>query len=324
MSVGREGSRTNPRWMNGLLAMVKYEILWNIRKKKFLGMLIVAFALATLALTGGYILSSITGQPMEPNPDFVINSNLGLGGIGFFLFAVVTVMNSISGEFESGSIVPLLAKPISRTTVFLGKLLAALLTLLATYTFLMIYLTIGGYAVYGPQNNLHLVPLSLIGGILSTLLWMAIVLAIGSVFKSSMLAALGPFGIWLGSTILSGILGGLMGQGLILTYLPGSGNPGFVKGAGPPSPYSPGLQIATGTDSIGPNLINYILHPSWEVTFYKLSLGHPPVMDSLPWEELYSMPLSLVLLQSVVVALAYFVVFTVVSWYALRRAQVTG
>lgn len=320
MSVSRGGSRTKPRWMDGFLAMVKYEVLWNIRKKKFVGMLIIAFVLATLSLAAGYIVSSITGQPMEPNPDFVINSNLGLGGIGFFLFAVVTVMNSISGEFESGTIVPLLAKPISRTTVFLGKLLAAFLTLLATYTFLLIYLTIGGYAVYGPQNNLHLVPLSLIGGILSTLVWIAIVLAIGSIFKSSLIAALAPFGIWLGSTILGSILGALSGQGWILTYVPGSGSSGFVEGAGQTTPYSPGLEIATGTDSIGPNLINYILHPSWEVTFHKLIFGGPGIIG---WEPLYSEPLSLVLLTSVIVALAYFVVFTVIAWYALKRAQVT-
>jgi ABC-type transport system involved in multi-copper enzyme maturation permease subunit len=300
--------------------MVKYEILWNIRKKKFLGMLIVAFALVTLSLAGGYIRSSITGQPMKPNPDFVINSNLGLGGIGFFLFAVVTVMNTISGEFDSGTIVPLLAKPISRTTVFIGKIFAAFLTLLATYTFLMIYLTIGGYVVYGPQNNLHLVPLSLIGSMLSTLVWIAIVLAIGSIFKSSILAAIVPFGIWLGSGILSGILGTLMGQGWILTYVPGSGNSGFVKGVDSSPPYL-GIGISTGTDSIGPNLINYVLHPSWEVTFYKLSFGQ--LTDGFSLEELYSMPLSLVLLQSIAVALTYFVVFTVIAWYTFKRAQIT-
>ncbi len=321
MRASRESSRTRPRWIDGFLAMVKYEILWNIRKKKFLGMLIVAFALVTLSLSGGYIRSSITGQPMEPNPDFVINSNLGLGGIGFFLFAVVTVMNSISGEFESGTIVPLLAKPISRTTVFLGKLFAAFLTLLVTYTFLMVYLTVGGYAVYGPQNNLHLVPLSLIGSILSTLVWIAIILAIGSIFKSSILAALVPFGIWLGSGILSGIIGALMGQGWILTYVPGSGSSGYVKGVSQTAPYSPGLGIATGTDSIGSNLINYVLHPSWEVTFYKLRFDQ--VTDGLPLEELYSMPLSLILLQSIVVALTYFVVFTMIAWYTFKQAQIT-
>ncbi len=109
-------------WTTKLLAIVRYEILWNIRKKKFLGMLIVAFALTTLSLAGGHLVDFFGGPPVEPDPDFVINSNIGLGGLGFLLFAIVTVMNTISGEFESGTIIPLLAKPVGRTTIFLGKL----------------------------------------------------------------------------------------------------------------------------------------------------------------------------------------------------------
>jgi len=146
-------SVSHTSWTAKFLAVVRYEILWNIRKKKFIGMLVVAFAFATLFLAGGHIASAITGEPVRPNPDFVIGSNVGLVGFVFFLFAIVTTMNIISAEFESGTIVPLLAKPVSRTTVFFGKLFAAFLTLLATYCFLMIYMTIGGFVVYGPQNN---------------------------------------------------------------------------------------------------------------------------------------------------------------------------
>ncbi|TET63570.1 ABC transporter permease, partial [Candidatus Bathyarchaeota archaeon] len=262
MSAGQTG------WTAKFLAVVRYEILWNIRKKKFLGMFVVAFALATLVLAGSHIASAITGEPVKPNPDFVINANVGLGGLGFFLFAMVVTMNVISAEFESGTIVPLLAKPVSRTTVFFGKLFAAFLTLLATYCFLMIYMTIGGFVVHGPQNNLHLVPLSLLGALFSTLIWIAIVLLFGTLSRSSLIAALGTFGVWLGTTIIGQILGMLAGQGWILNYIPGVGNVGYV-GEAPPL----GVAVSTGTDSIGPNLINYILHPSWEVTYYKIDIG---------------------------------------------------
>ncbi len=320
MSKGRRGSRSRPGWMTRFLAVVRYEVLWNIRKKKFLGMIIVAFALATLTLASGYIVSAVTGQPVDPKPDFVINSNLGLGGIGFLLFAIVTVMNSVSGEFESGTIVPLLAKPVSRTTVFIGKLFAAFLTLLTTYVFLTVYLSIGGVIIYGPQNNLHLVPLSLIGGTISTLVWIAIVLLFGSLSKSSMIAALGTIGVWLGATIIGSILGVLSGQGWILTYVPGSGTSGFVEGTVPASPLLRGAGVATGTDNIGPNLINYILHPDWNVTFYKFNFTNPM---NLLGEPLYSLPLSSVVMQSIVVASIYFVVLTAVAWYVFKRTQVT-
>lgn len=312
MSVSRTG------WITKFLAVVRYEILWNIRKKKFLGMLVVAFALATLVLAGGHIASAITGEPVKANPDFVINSNVGLGGFVFFLFAIVTAMNTISAEFESGTIVPLLAKPISRTTVFLGKLFAAFLTLLATYCFLMVYMTIGGFVVYGPQNNLHLVPLSLLGALFSTLIWISIVLLLGTLSRSSLMAALGALGVWLGTTIIGQILGMLAGQGWILTYIPGIGNSGFANGA--LSPLGPtGTGVSTGTDGIGPNLINYILHPSWEVTYYKIDIGVIPP----EWIALYSEPLSNVILTSIAVALVYFIGFVAISWYVFRRAQIT-
>lgn len=314
MSVSHTG------WTAKFLAVVRYEILWNIRKKKFLGMFVVAFALATLSLAGGHIVSAITGEPVKPNPDFVINSNVGLGGFGFFLFAIVTAMNIISAEFESGTIVPLLAKPVSRTTVFFGKLFAAFITLLATYCFLMIYMTIGGFVVHGPQNNLHLVPLSLLGALFSTLIWMAIVLFFGTLSRSSLIAALGPFGIWLGTNIIGLILAVVAGQGWILTYIPGSGNTGYVGGEPPPT--GVGVAVLTGTDSIGPNLINYILHPSWEVTYYKINMvGTTP--EQIEWVALYSEPLSPVILTSIAVALVYFIVFVTISWYVFRRAQVT-
>jgi ABC-type transport system involved in multi-copper enzyme maturation permease subunit len=315
-------NESRPSWVTKFLAVVRYEMFWNIRKKKFIGMLIVAFALTTLALAGAHIVNAFGGPPVEPDPDFVVGSNVGLGGFGFFLFAIVTVMNTISAEFESGTIVPLLAKPVSRTIVFFGKLFAAFLTLLATYCFLMIYMAIGGFVVYGPQNNLHLVPLSLIGALFSTFIWISIVLLFGTLFRSSLIAALGPLGIWLGTNIIGSILGVLAGQGWILTYIPGTGNSGFANG-GPPSQLTPtGTSIATGTDSIGSNLINYILHPSWEVTYYKINIGEI-APGQIPWEKLYSEPFSNVVLTSIAVAIVYFIVFIGISWYVFRRAQIT-
>jgi ABC-type transport system involved in multi-copper enzyme maturation permease subunit len=314
-------SVSHTSWTAKFLAVVRYEMLWNIRKKKFLGMLVVAFALATLSLAGGHIASAITGEPVKPNPDFVIGSSVGLGGLGFFLFALVTTMNIISAEFESGTIVPLLAKPVSRTTVFFGKLFAAFLALLATYCFLMIYMAIGGFVVYGPQNNLHLVPLSLLGALFSTLIWISIVLLFGTLSRSSLMAALGALGVWLGTTIIGSILGMLAGQGWILTYIPGVGTTGYVGEPPPPVGVGVAVPVSTGTDSIGPNLINYILHPSWEVTYYKIDIGAPTLGQG--WVKLYSEPLSAIILTSIAVALVYFIVFVAISWYVFRRAQVT-
>jgi len=305
-----KGVRANPSWTTRFWAVVKYELLWNIRKKKFLGMVIVAFVFATLGLALPVILGNMIGQPLSQNPDYAVSS--GPGALGFFLFALVTVMNSISGEFESGTIVPLLTKPVSRTMIFLGKLFAAFITLLSVYAVLFVYTTIGGTIVYGPQNNLHLVPLSLLGSIISTFVWIAIVLAVGSISKSSLIAALGAFGIFMALLISAPIVSVFSDQAWILTYLPGNGATGNIKDLG--------KSVSTGTDNIASNLINYVLHSSADVTFSKIGGFRPG--QSPPMIELYVEPLSLVLLRSISVAATYILAFLFISWYALKRAQV--
>ncbi len=312
--------KRNLGWKTRFWAVVKYELLWNIRKKKFLGVIVVAFALATLSLYLPVLLSNMIGQPLGQNPDYVISTGAGIGGLGMFLFAVVIVMNSISGEFESGTIVPLLTKPVSRTMVFLGKLFAAFITLLSAYAILFIYMAVGGTIIYGPQNNLHFLPLSLLGTIVSTFVWIAIVLAIGTISKSSLIAALGTFGIFIALTISSPIISIFTDQAWILNYVPGSGMTGYIKGINPQTPYTPGIAVSTGTDNIAANLINYALYPTSNVTFFNISAF---MGQSQQMVETYTEPLSIVLVRSVLVALAYIITFLSISWYSFKQAQIS-
>jgi len=312
-AVRNKEVRTNPNWKTRFWAVVRYELLWNIRKKKFLGMAIFMFVIVTLGFVLPVILSNTTGQPLSQNPDYVVfNSNPG--ALVFFLFALVTVMNSISGEFESGTIVPLLTKPVSRTMVFLGKLFAAFITLLLVYIVLFVYIAIGATIVYGPQNNLQLVPLSLLGSIISTFVWIAIVLAIGSLSKSSLITALGAFSIFIALFISVPIVSAFSDQAWVLTYVPGNGATGTLERVS--QGIVIGISVATGTDNIAANLINYVLYPSSNVTFYKRN----PVLRESP--ILYVEPLSLILLRSIAVASTYILAFSLISWYALKRAQI--
>lgn len=315
-----------PNWMTGFLAVVRYELLWNIRKKKLIAILILAFGLASLALFLPVVLNNANNLPTMPNPNYVITTGTGVGSFGFFLFALVTVMNSISGEFESESIVPLLTKPVSRTTVYLGKLFAAFLTALAAYVLLTIYMAAGGYIIYGPQNNVHLIIITLFGSILSTLVWVSIVLAAGSISKSSMLTALLAIGIFFGLTIASGVLSSFSNQAWVLTYAPGTGAPGVLGNPGTISINMTALgnittqSVSTGTDGIGTNLVNLILHPAENVTFTKTEIAGQRQEILVP---LYSEPLSIVVARSIAVAAAYIFVFNFIAWYALKRVQVT-
>ncbi len=318
--IVRGSERTRPNWISRFWAVVKYEMLWNIRKKKFIGLVIAAFALITVQFALPAMFE--VGQ----NPYFAVT--FSAGNLVFFLFAIVTVMNSISGEFESGTIVPLLTKPISRTMVFLGKLFAAFIIIIVAYAILFTYSTIGGIIVYGPQENLYLVPLVLLGDVISTFIWVAIVLAVGSISKSSLIAALSALGLFIALTFAVSIVTTFSNQPEFLNYLPGSGATGTLNVAQRSQNITiqnitiSANSVATGTDSIGTNLVNYVLYPSATVNvtridYFSTTSGQPP-----PVVQLYTESIGFIVLRSIVVAFAYIFVFLFVGWYAFKRAQV--
>ncbi len=253
-------------WLTGFLAILYYEFLWNLRKKKIVGLFILVFAIVTLELALPPLLDYYNGVPLTPNSNVVFDFFNGLSGIFLFLIAVATTMNTISGEFETGSITPLLTKPVSKNTVFLGKIVASFLTLLGIYAFLTVYVTVGGILIEGSQNNLQLIPLGLVGLILATMVWGSLVILLGTLSKSSLVAALGSFGVWIGVTIAGGVLGSVFGQTTILFYAPGSGATGSTGGCGP-GRVEAGGTFATGTDNLGYMLMQWVLNGGTTLNF---------------------------------------------------------
>jgi ABC-type transport system involved in multi-copper enzyme maturation permease subunit len=323
-TIVRRSERARPSWISRFWAVVKYEMLWNIRKKKFIGILIISFALATLGLALPVILSNATGQSISANPDYAISATVD--SFAFFLFALATAMNSISSEFESGTIVPLLTKPVSRTMVFLGKLFAAFLIILLSYVILFTYTVIGGVIVYGPQNNLHLVTLALLGNVISTFIWVAIIFAVGALSKNTIVAALVALGLFLSLYIALPIVSVFSGSSPSLNYVPGSGALGTLNVAAGQNitiqnvTINTFTSISTGTDDIGINLVKYTLYPSASVNFTRTSvlLTDPMVVPEL----LYTEPMAFIALRSIAVAFLYIFVFLFIGWYAFKRAQI--
>jgi ABC-type transport system involved in multi-copper enzyme maturation permease subunit len=306
--------RRRPSWFIRFWAVVRYEMLWNIRKKKFIGTVIIAFIFATLSWVLPVVLSATTDQAINANPDYAVTFTIP--AFGMFLFALITAMNSISSEFESGTIVPLLTKPVSRTMVFLGKLLAAFIIILVTYTILFLYVVIGGALVYGPQNNLHLVPLGLFGNILSTFVWIAIILAAGALSKSTIISTLVALGFFIGILFAAPIVSLFAGPSPALNYVPGGGASGaMITTQGQ-------ITVGAGTDNIGANLINYALYPSANVNFNRTNIDFQGGQFNMTQTFAYAEPISLVTSRSVATAATYAIVFLVITWIAFKRAQV--
>jgi ABC-type transport system involved in multi-copper enzyme maturation permease subunit len=310
MSTGR----LRPSWFTRFWAIVRYELLWNIRKKKFMGVIIIAFIFATLSWALPVVLSATTDQAISANPDYAVTFTIP--AFGMFLFALIVAMNSISSEFESGTIVPLLTKPVSRTMVFLGKLLATFLIILVTYTILFVYTIIGGIFIYGPQNNLHLVPLGLLGNILSTFIWITIILAAGAISKSTIVSSLIALGVFIGLLLAVPIVSVFAGPSPALNYVPSGGASGTMITSQRP------ITVGAGTDNIGVNLINYALYPAADVDFNRTSIqiqgGQPNITQTFAYSE----PISVITLRSVATATTYIIVFLIIAWVAFKRAQV--
>ena len=306
--------RMRPSWFTRFWAVVRYEMLWNIRKKKFIGVIIIAFIFATLAWALPLVLSATTDQPINANPEYAVTFTIP--AFGMFLFALITAMNSFSSEFENGTIVPLLTKPVSRTMVFLGKLFAAFIIILVTYTILFAYTIIGGIFVYGPQNSLELVPMGLLGNIISTFIWVAIILAAGALSKSTIVSVLIDLGFFIGLLLAVPIVSVFAGPSPVLNYVPSSGASGTLLTA------QGAITIGAGTDNIGVNLMNYVLYPSANVDFNRTSIqiqgGQPNITQTFAYSE----PLSLITARSVATATVYIVVLLIIAWVAFKRAQV--
>lgn len=311
-----KANRAHPSWFSRFWAIVRYEMLWNIRKKKFIGVIIIAFVIATLNVAFPAIFN------ISENPYFAIT--FSATNLTFILLAVVTAMNSISGEYESGTIVPLLTKPVSRTMVFLGKLFAIFIIIVSAYAIIYSYSIIGGIILYGPQNSLHLVPLAFIGDIIATFIWVSIVLAAGSISKNSLLAFLMAFGLFVGLAIGGGIVSQFAGNPPALNYFPSTGTSGTMNISGGQNITIQNVtvntlaSVSTGTDSIGTNLIKSVLYPDANVSFYSRDVFN---LTSVP-QLLYTEPISLIALRSTGVAFVYIAVFLSIAWYAFKRSQV--
>lgn len=304
-------------WLTGFLAILYYEFLWNLRKKKIVGLFILVFAIVTLELALPPLLDYVNGVPFTANSNIVFDFFNGLSGIFLFLIAVATTMNTISGEFETGSITPLLTKPVSKNTVFLGKIVASFLTLLGIYAFLTLYVTIGGILIEGSQNNLQLVPLGLVGLTLATMVWGSLVILLGTLSKSSLVAALGSFGVWIGITIAGGILGSVFGQTTILFYAPGGGATGSTATC-TTGRLEAGGTFSTGTDNLGYMLMQWVLNAGNTLNFCGFRFRGGATETFLASSD----TIANVALRDLGITLAYLAVFLFLSWYAFRRSQI--
>lgn len=146
----------------------------------------------------------------EPLPAFV-------GFLGFLvpLIAIALAFDTVNGEFNQRTMSKVLAQPIYRDALLLGKFLAGLFTLALALT--TIWLLIMGLGILGlgvppggeevARSLWFLVMTIFYGGI-----WLALAMVFSITFRQPAAAALASIAVWLFFTVFWGIIASLLAQ----------------------------------------------------------------------------------------------------------------
>ena len=146
----------------------------------------------------------------DPLPAFV-------GLLAFFipLVAIALVFDAVNGEFNRRTMSRILAQPIYRDALLMGKFLAALFTLalVCTAIWLLIFgLGILRLGVAPGGEEVGRVLLFLFATIIYGGIWLALGLVFSVVFRQSATAALASIAVWLFFTVFWGMIAGVAAQ----------------------------------------------------------------------------------------------------------------
>ena len=148
----------------------------------------------------------------DPLPAFV-------GFLGFLvpLIAIALAFDSVNGEFNRRTLSRVLAQPIYRDALLMGKFLAGLFTLALVLT--AIWLLIIGMGILGlglPPNGEEVVRILIF--LVSTIfyggIWLALAMLFSTIFRQPATAALASIAVWLFFMIFWSIVASMVAQAL--------------------------------------------------------------------------------------------------------------
>lgn len=220
-AIQRRRVREGSPW-TGLWAVVGKEMADHLTsaRMRILEVLIVLTAAGTVYaairnLGGGddsFLLLKLFTTAQEPIPAFV-------GFLGFLipLIAIALAFDSVNGEFSRRTMSRILAQPIYRDALLLGKFLAGLFTLalvLAAIWLLIIGAGILGLGVPPTGEEVGRILWFLVASVFYGGIWLALGLLFSIVFRQPATAALSAIAIWLFFMVFWSILAGLLAQAL--------------------------------------------------------------------------------------------------------------
>jgi ABC-2 type transport system permease protein len=168
-----------------------------------------------------FLLLHLFTTAREPLPAFV-------GFLGFLipLIAIALAFDSVNGEFSRRTMSRVLAQPIYRDGLLLGKFLAGLFTLalvLTTIWLLIIGVGIVGTGVPPSGEEVARSLWFLLSSIFYGGIWLALAMVFSIVFRQPATAALASIAVWLFFTVFWGMLASLIASVLRPVQFPSTG-----------------------------------------------------------------------------------------------------
>jgi len=219
----KAGSREGSPW-TGLWAVVTKEMADSLSSVRMLilELLIVLTAAGTVYGASQTLRETVSQDPFvflklfttgrDPLPAFI-------GFLGFLvpLLAIALAFDAINGEFNQRTMSKVLAQPIYRDALLLGKFLSGLFTLVLALSAIWLLIIGLGLLQLGLPPSGEEVARSL-WFLLATIffggIWLALAMVFSITFRQPATAAMAAIAVWLFFTVFWGIIANLLAQTL--------------------------------------------------------------------------------------------------------------
>lgn len=194
--------------------IIGYEWRRALAQKKFLALVVLAFAVQIAVFV---VFNYLFAHPPLGFETFLEQVRPLMWAVevlapqGFFtvLIAIMIAGGSMSEEYEHGTADVLLSKPIRKIEYAAGKYLGGL----SLFSFIAALTTVLGVilsiAFFSPQNDLQFVLHVYLAVVFSNLVFLSLAFMFSEVLRRTTLSYLSVIGVFIASTVISGILTGV-------------------------------------------------------------------------------------------------------------------
>lgn len=216
--------------MNSVIAVARYEALWDLRRFKTL--ILVSIAIF-ISVSFSYLIPKYANgafQDYSGGPlSWMFSSSAIFTSIAIGFTAVITggvmTTDTFAYEFDKGTMSRLFSMPVSRTSIFAGKILEKLLVCLIMGIIVVMVSYLCSISLFGAQMDATWIPAMILSVCLLFMSYASVGILLGTIVRQPSLIFGIVFGIWILALTLYTFLAFRLGFKLYFQAIP------FLNGA---------------------------------------------------------------------------------------------